>query len=442
MHDIKDISNTEAERNLLGIILIDNEKARIIYNQLKPEDFFENKHKVIFKAMTILLSEGKIADIVTVSERLKFDGALEQAGDRDYINQLALDVITTVNYKNYVKIVKKYSKKRQLLYMADEVKNLFDEGADVDTVAKYASDVGSNVLLSDSNTNLSSIFNSIDSVMNEIDTVLNSDSKTFGLSTGFKSLDQVLSGLCKGKLYILGARPRVGKSAMAQQIAEYVAQNKNVLFHSLEMKAEQYTKRSIFRRTGLNNEMITRGMITSDDAMNKIAKVGGDLANLNLLIDDNSDCTLKSVEKNILNMRNNKGGCDLVIIDYLQLMKSDVKKMYDRFDIVSRNSRGLKLLANKYNIPILVLCQLSRAVDNRENKRPTLADLRDSGDIEQDADVVMFLYREEIYNPNPICRGKAELIVGKNREGQSRVINMLFNGSKTEFLEELKSDKN
>lgn len=431
----EDISNTDAEKSILGIILINPEIAQVVKDQLSAEDFFDNQHKIIYQAITILLRENKTADIVTVSERLKFDNELDNAGGRSYINKLAEEVITTANYKNYVKIILKYSKKRQLLYMADTVRDMFFNGSDVDTVAKYTLDISNRVLLNDTSSRSSAIINSLDTVMNEVNAVLTSETRTFGLSTGFRALDQVLSGLCKSKLYILGARPSVGKSALAQQIGEYVAQSKNVLFHSLEMEHSQYTKRSIFRRANLNTEMLTRGLIDNETAMDRIAQVAGNISNLRLNIDDTPDCTLKTIEKNIVSMKNNLGSCDLVIVDYLQLMKSDNKKIYDRFDIVSRNSRGLKQLANKYNIPILVLCQLSRQVDNRENKRPILSDLRDSGDIEQDADVVMFLYREELYNPLPINKGKAELIIAKNREGNKRVIPMLFNGSKTEFVE-------
>lgn len=435
MNDVEDIYSEDAEKSILGILLIDSDKATEIYNRLTVDDFFLNQHKIIYKACTILLSQGKIADIVTVSERLKFDGALESAGGRDYVTELAEDVITKSNYENYIKIILKYSKKRQLLGASDEIKNMFENGSDVDTVAKYISDVGNKVLLTDTSTNMSSIFNAVTDVMDEVCKVLQSDTKTFGLDTGFKSINQTLSGLCGGQLYILGARPRVGKSAIAQQIAEYVATNHNVLFQSLEMRVSQYTKRSLFRKTSITNEMLTRNMVNVDEVMDKMAVASGDIAKLNLYIDDNSDCTLKTIEKNVLRMIKDKGSCDLIVIDYLQLMKSDIKKMYDRFDIVSRNSRGLKQLANKYNVPILVLCQLSRQVDNRDNKRPILSDLRDSGDIEQDADVVMFLYREEVYNPSPICKGKAELIIAKNREGTTRVIPMVFNGSKTEFRE-------
>lgn len=431
----EELWNEDAENNILGIMMVDNDKAATVFSLLDNSDFYTKANRDIFKCIYGLIKANKIADIVSVSEQLKFDKLLEECGGREHITELAMNLTSTANYKQYCKIIVKYSKKRKMMYSIDEANVMIQEGKDIEDVANYLKNGCETVLLSKTSTNLTSLFAGIDDVMEEVDTVLSSDSRTFGLATGFKELDMCLSGLCKAKLYILGARPRVGKSALAQQIAEYVAQGHNVLFHSLEMRSSQYTKRSLFRLSGLNNDLLTRGLISKDDAMDKLAKASGELAELKLEIDDEPDCNLKTIEKNIVSMRNNKGGCDLVIVDYLQLMGGTSRKQTDRFEIVSKNSRGLKRLANKYDVPILILCQLSRQVDSRENKRPQLSDLRDSGDIEQDADVVMFIYREEVYNPSPICRGKAELIIAKNREGSCKVIPMAFNGASTQFME-------
>lgn len=431
----EELYNQEAEQNILGIMMIDDNKALSISSLLESEDFFLAQHRIIYNTITDLIKLGKPTDIVSVSEKLKFDNHLNEVGGRDYINLLAENVITLSTYKQLCKIISKYSKKRKLIYLLDKTKENLDKGQDIDEAIEHIKSQSEIISLNKSNTNLDSILSGVINVMDEINAVLNSDTKTFGLSTGFKKLDNILSGLCKSKLYILGARPRVGKSALAQQIAENVAQNKNVLFISLEMKTEQYTKRSIFRRTGLNNDVLTNGAISTDDAMKRVAKVSEGLSKLKLFIDDNPDCTLTSIEKNINQIIDKQGSCDLVIVDYLQLMKSNNRKIHDRFEIVSNNSRGFKRLANKYNIPIVLLAQLSRQLEQRSDKRPILSDLRDSGDIEQDADVVMFLYRDELYTTNPMSRGKAELIIAKNREGTCRMIPMLFNGSKTQFLE-------
>lgn len=430
-----ELYNQEAEQSILGIMMVDNSKALSISYLLDETDFYSETHRILYQTILSLVKVSKPADIVSVSEKLKFENHLDKVGGRDYINLLAENVITTANYKQLCKIVVKYSKKRKLIYLLDKTKDEIDKGQDIDDAIEKIKTQSEILSLNKSNNNLDSILSGVTSVMDEINTVLSSDTRTFGLSTGFKKIDNILSGLCKGKLYILGARPRVGKSALAQQIAENISKTKNVLFHSLEMKLEQYTKRSIFRLTGLNNDVLMNSPIGVEEAMDRVAQASEQLSNLKLYIDDSADCTLTSIEKNINQMIDRQGSCDLVVIDYLQLMSSNNKKIYDRFEIVSNNSRGLKRLANKYNIPILCLCQLSRQLEQRLDKRPILSDLRDSGDIEQDADVVMFLYRDELYNPNPLSKGTAELIVAKNREGTCRIVPMLFNGAKTEFIE-------
>lgn len=432
---LDDLYSQEVEQNILGIMLVDDGKALSISSLLDSNDFYTKQHRLIYECIIDLLKQGKTTDIVSVSEKLKFDNQLDIVGGREYINSLADNIITLSNYKQLCKIIIKYSKKRKLLYLVDKTKENIEKGQDIDVAIDYIKSQSEIISLNKSSTNLDNIMSGVYDVMEEINTVLNSETKTFGLSTGFKKLDKILSGLCKSKLYILGARARVGKSALAQQIAENVAQNKNVLFISLEMKSEQYTKRSIFRRTGINNDVLTNGAISTEEAMERVAKASEDLSRLKLFIDDNPDCTLASIEKNINLMISKEGSCDLIIVDYLQLMKSNSSKIHDRFEIVSNNSRGFKRLANKYNIPILVLAQLNRQLEQRLDKRPMLSDLRDSGDIEQDADVVIFLYRDELYNPSPMSKGTAELIIAKNREGTCRMIPLLFNGAKTEFIE-------
>lgn len=433
--DLTELYNEDAEQSILGIMMVDNHKASSISYLLDVSDFFTEGNRLLFSSIVELVSKDKPADIVSVSEKLKFENHLEEVGGRDYINLLASNVIITANYKQLCKIIIKYSKKRKLIYLLDKTKEQLEKGEDIDNAIEHIKTQSELLMLNKTDNNMTSILAGVTEVMDEIDTVLNSETKTFGLSTGFKKIDNVLSGLCKSKLYILGARSRVGKSALAQQIAENVSVNHNVLFHSLEMKSAQYTKRSVFRLTGLNNDILTNGGVTAEDAMARVAQASEQLSKLNLFIDDSSECNLTSIEKNINKMIDKKGSCDLVVVDYLQLMGSNNKKVHDRFEIVSNNSRGMKRLANKYNVPILCLCQLSRQLEQRQDKRPILSDLRDSGDIEQDADVVMFLYRDELYTTNPMSRGKAELIIAKNREGTCRMIPMLFNGSKTQFLE-------
>ena len=429
------ISNQEAEEKLIGILLTDTRRISQVSSIIDPYDFFDRGLRTIYNTILIMNKDNKPVDIVTVSEQLKFNQELDIAGGRERITELAYEAGSSIDYKQYCKILVKYGKKRKLLNISDKIQCMLSDGVDVDDVTKVVIDETNKLIFNKTSTNLSSLISGLDDTLEEIDAVLSSETGTFGLSTGFTSLDKTISGLCKSKLYILAARPRVGKSSLAQQIAEYVAQKHNVLFQSLEMKSSQYTKRSIFRRAGLNTDILTKGLIDKDTALGKAVIASTELENLIIFIDDNPDCTLSTIEKNILMVKEQKGSCDLIVIDYAQLMSSDDKKETDHFRIASKNSMGLKKLANKYDVPILLLAQLSRAVDMRMDKRPLLSDLKDTGSYEQDADVVMFLNREEIYNPTPLNKGKAELIIAKNRDGQTKIINMCFNGSATEFRE-------
>lgn len=431
-----DFWNEEAEESILGIMLVDNNRIQQIISILNEDDIFDKANKLIFKAIKDMTKEDKPVDIVTVSEYLRFNNELEEVGDREYINTLAENVITTANWKNYCKIIVKYSKKRQLINLA---KKITEETAsdDVEDIAMEAKQELENILVNRTSNNISHIFNGLDTVISQVESILSSDSRLLGVSTGLYSLDYILSGLVGGRLYILGARPSMGKSSLAQQIAETVASNKdkNVVFASLEMGLDEYTQRSLFRRVNITQEMLSRGLV-NDTIYDKIAKQSEYLSKLNLYILDNADCTLNDLETGIINCINSKGTCDLVIVDYLQLMASDDKRERDPLKVVSRNSSGLKKLARKYNVPILALCQLSRSLETRMDKRPILSDLRESGTIEQDADVVMFIYRDEVYNKDdPTNRGMAELLISKNRQGRTGIIDLVFEANKTLFKE-------
>lgn len=431
--DIDELYNKEAEENIIAICLTSQEKLGIIVNELSPQDFFDRQLRTIFENIQVLAKKGKQVDIITLSEQLRFSEQLEFIGGKEKLQSLLDNLITIANYKQLIKIIIKYSKKRFLSSILKESEGLLEKQEDVDDVLKYIERTITTKLLSKTTTNLNSLASGLMDVMDEVDKVIHSKDKIFGLSTGFPKLDKTLSGLCKSKLYIIGARPRIGKSSLAQQIAEYVAQEHNVLFHSLEMKISQYTKRSVFRRAKINNDMIANTNIKEDVLFDKIVSAGDSITKLNLFIDDDTKCTLSTIEKNIIKIQQDKGSCDLVVIDYIQLMQSDNKYQQDKREKIGEISTGLKRLALKYDVPIIILSQLTRALEARENKRPTLSDLKESGDLEQDADVVIGLYRDEVYNPHN--KGTAEVIILKNREGSCRVIPYYFNGSVTEFME-------
>lgn len=438
MNNIQDLFSKEAEDNILSICLCDDTKVTNILSTLKSTDFYQKSHQFIFKAIETLHKQGKPTDIVSVSELLKFNGELDRVG-RNTVNDIAVDYITSVNWEQLTKIIIKFSKMRYLLNLCRESIQRLENKDDVDDVATTLTIKTSEIITRTSHTDFVGLETGFQEFWDDVEILYESESGTLGIPTGIKGLDNQLSGMIGGKMYLLGARPSMGKSALAQQIAEYVAQDKQVLFFSLEMSTKEYTSRSIYRRSGYNQEFLTRGSDRKDEILSAFAQAGTELSNLKLHIIDDSNATLKTVEKNILQCKQQFGSCDLIVIDYLQLMEPIDKRINDDYKIVTDNSQGLKRLARKYNIPILALCQLSRNLEGRADKRPILADLRDSGSLEQDADVVMFLYRDEIYNPtNPFSRGKADLIIAKNRAGKRGVvIRFCFDGTRVKFIEEL-----
>lgn len=745
---IDELYSEESEADILGIMMIDEEKVSRILTTLSQHDFCRTENRLIFKAIESLYKNHKPTDIVSVSELLKFNNELDRVGGRSRINDLALGVSITSNWEQLCKVIVKYSKKRQLLNICKQAVSDLNDSKDVDEVAQTLSSTSQDILTRSGITKFQGLTQGIIQMMDNVDRLVSNGTGTLGLPTGFTELDYLLSGLCKGRFYLLGARPSMGKalsldtniltptgwvknrdiklgdivigrdgkptkvvgvypqgitnnytltlkdgrtidcceehewtvysskwggertfttkelynklqciryknrislpkfsgdygvkknfiippyvmgvligdgcltkgmcyckpdtkvfekvksllpnsnvhfdndntmvyitnflsglkyireqglntqsynkfipkeyfhsskeqrqelflglmdtdgyrfntgweysttsrqlakdvqqlawslgycakikertgkykagdkiketrinyrvfitthnpitiidiqptnsfetqcihvdnrdhlfviedyivthnSALAQQIAETVAQNKNVLFFSLEMGIEEYTQRSIYRRSGYNQEHLTRGIIPREKIINAFAEASVGLEQLHLQIVDDPKCTLETIERNIQEAKTQLGSCDLIVVDYIQLMKSSDKRVIKDYDVVTDNSQGLKQLARKYDVPILGLCQLSRALEARQDKRPILADLRDSGSLEQDADCVMFVHRPEVFEPtNANLRCMAELIIAKNRQGaRGRVIPLIFNGSKVEFKE-------
>ncbi|MBQ2349792.1 MAG: hypothetical protein II393_00725 [Cytophagales bacterium] len=437
---IEDLYSKEAEDNILSILMVDDSKVSQILSTLKSFDFYQKSHQFIYKAIEDLHKQGKPTDTVSVQELLKFNGELDRVGGNSKLLELVDNYITSKNWEQLTKIIIKFSKLRYLMNLCRDAITRLENKEDVDDIAGTLSIKANEIMTRTSHTDFIGLDTGFSEFWDDVEILYESETGTLGLPTGIKGLDNQLSGLIGGKMYLLGARPSMGKSALAQQIAEYIAKTKQVLFFSLEMSTKEYTSRSIYRRSGFNQEHLTIQKDRQEEILQAFTKAGDELSNLKLHIIDDSNATLKTVEKNILQCKQQFGSCDLIVIDYLQLMEPVDKRITDDYKIVTDNSQGLKKLARKYNIPILALCQLSRNLEGRADKRPILADLRDSGSLEQDADVVMFLYRDEIYNPtNAFSRGKADLYIAKNRAGRRGVnIRFIFNATKVEFTEELK----
>lgn len=436
---MNELHNDEAERTILGIQLIDNAKILPISCKITPQDLFSHHHILIQEAILEMNRRGKPVDIVSISEYLRFNGELDRCGGREYITQLAQDVITVSNYEYYCKVILKYSKKRKLLALAEDItKQLESNGNDVDDVASKAKLDIEEIMLNRSADCLTELLDGLEGTVDQISHILNSDDKLLGYSTSFPTLDKFLSGLCPGRLYILAARPAMGKSSLAFQIAENIAHTHKVVFSSLEMSTTDYVQRMVFSRTGLSQEALTRGMYDEEKIFDEVYSASKDIADLSLYIIDDANAGLATIENGIVSCIAKYGKIDFLVVDYLQLMASSNPKEREPYKIVSANSTGLKKLARKYNIPVLCLSQLSRSVEQRQDKRPMLSDLRESGAIEQDADCVMFIYRDEVYDPTPMNRGTAEIIVAKNRQGRTGTIDMVFEANRTRFKEALR----
>lgn len=425
-------STYNTERSLLGVCLNNNKHLAYITATLKPQDFTEPKYKYIFEAIVNLYKQGLDVDIVTVSDRLQKTDKLEASGGRIEINDIALDCVTTAGYKSYVKLILENSKRKQLKELANSILLDVDNIEDIDKAIVTVNAKATKILTRTEQDNIPAISDGAIEVFDDLERMYESG-EPLGLATPYPKLNNILGGLQGGKLYILAARPSSGKTCYAVNIAEGISEYKNVLFFSLEMQRKELAKRIMLKRSKTNGYLLQQGRVDAG-IVERMTKSLETIADLNMFVEDRCPCTPSKVELGILNTINAKGSCDLVVIDYLQLMDSD-NKAKDRQAAISEISRKLKQLANKYNVPIIALSQLSRALETRENKRPILSDLRESGAIEQDADVVLFVYRDEMYNDDMTNRGKAEIIIAKQRDGELGKIDYIFNGSQSEFIE-------
>ena len=325
---------------------------------------------------------------------------------------------------------------RKVATILDDFSNNFSSSTDIQsTCIDYCSKI-TNVVSGDiGDDKLETISAGADEVIDDL--LKSRESGCIGIDCGYSMLNRYLGGLQQGKMYVLGARPSMGKSALAMNIAEYVSRDKNVLFVSLEMSKKEYAQRLMLGRANVDITKINTGSVTEQD----IAKVKVQkeyLDSLNLFIETKSPCKVSDIELSIINLISTRKSCDLVIIDYLQLL-SPSSRTRNRENEVAEMSREIKSLAVKYKVPIIVLSQLSRALEAREDKHPMLSDLRESGAIEQDADVVMFVYRDEWYHPeDPMSRGMGEVLIRKNRGGRNNLdIRMCWNAQAVRFTESM-----
>lgn len=430
--------NVEAEKNILASMLNDMPSVEYACENLKPEDFYMPANQLIFSVMYELLNENKPVDIVTVKEKLEQKDLLKKIGGIEFLAQLAGDFLTSANIKEHVKIIKDKSILRKLIKI----------GSDLATASYEAKEPTENIL-EDAERKIFSVsqrqnisgYGQVKDILvetvNEIEQIYELGNKITGIPTGFIDLDNKTAGLQNSDLILLAARPSMGKTAFALNIAEYVGVTKNipVAIFSLEMSKKQLVTRLLSSKASIDAQSLRTGKLLEDD-WGKIVKALGILSPAPIFIDDTASISTSQLRSKCRKLKLEKD-IQLVIIDYLQLMSSN-KKSESRQLEISEITRNLKGLAKELDIPILALSQLSRACETRGDHRPMLSDLRESGAIEQDADLVMFLYRDEYYNPDTDKKNQAELIISKQRNGSTGNIDLIWNPYYTHFFDLVK----
>ncbi len=426
--------SVEAEEAVLGAILVNPESIGKVVEYLRPESFYKPAHKLIYSAALDLYRNSEPIDIVTVSEHLRNKDELENAGGRAYINDLALNVVTTGNVDYYAKIIQEKEIKRALITAGSEIVSMSYENDDTDMVLDDAQKLIFNIAAKKSTTDLIPIENIMVESYAQIEERFYNKEDLVGVDTGFYDLNALTSGLQKSDLIILAARPSMGKTAFALNLAQNVAKisKKAVAIFSLEMSKVQIGRRILCSEAEVETQRVTQGNLQSKD-WEKLTDAMKRLAETKIYIDDESGVTVTDIKAKCRRLMMKEKDLGLVVIDYLQLMEGG-GNTNDRNQQISAISRALKGLARELDVPIIALSQLSRGVEQRNEKRPMLSDLRDSGAIEQDADIVMFIYRDEYYNKDDANnKGKAEIIIAKHRNGPTDTVNLLFQANITKF---------
>ena len=428
-------ASLSAERAVLGSILIDPASITEVLSLIRAEDFYVAEHKEIFLAMRELFDASCEIDFVTLVDALVHKGVYEKAGGEEYIRALLDATPGAVNVMDYARIVKEESTRRQIITVCSEVSDMtYAEQDGVGHVLDYAQGQLNDIAQGRDSRNLRDIKDVLRDVLANLHALAENGSDVQGLPTGFSGVDRVLVGMGDSDLIILGARPGMGKTSFALNIATNVAASsgKAVCIFSLEMSAEQLVSRLLSSEAMVDSRSLRSGQITDED-WKKLADAAMRLSRMNILIDDTAGITVTGMKSKLRRVDN----LGFVVIDYMGLMESE--QHYDNRALeVGVISRGLKLMAKEMHIPILCCAQLSRGTEGRTDKRPQLSDLRESGSIEQDADVVMFLYRDEYYkagrSPEDTGGNTVEVIVQKNRHGSTGNIEMGWIGQYTKFL--------
>lgn len=426
----------EAEQSVLGAILLDHEVLDALEGLLPtPEAFYLEAHRRIYKAMQALRARRLPVDLVTLSEELRARGDLEAVGGLTYLVSLQESVPTALYAEHYARIVAEKWALRRLIHAAGEAMRLaYEEEGSVDEILDQAGRKVLEVALTGREEEGRPLRELVHETFEHIEALLQNKGETAGVRTGFKELDGLIGTLAPGSLNIIAARPAMGKTAFALTIAQHAALREGVpvAIYSLEMPAGQLVLRMLCSEARIDMNRVRQGNLTDRD-FTRLVDAASRLSEAPIFIDDSPDLTLMELRARSRRLRaREKVG--LVVVDYLQLISSPPSKNGEnRQQEIAAISRGLKGLARELSVPVLALSQLSRAVESRPNKRPMLSDLRESGSLEQDADLVMFIYRDEYYHPHSEKAGIAEIIIGKQRNGPTGTVELQFHPQHVRF---------
>jgi replicative DNA helicase len=427
--------NVDAEKSLLGAVLIDEETLADISENVHEKDFYERRHAIIFGGMMRLYEKHKPVDLLTLTDELKRKKELDTVGGSAYLTELTNYVPTSAHAEAYAKLVASKAVRRRLIKASGDISEM---GYNEETSTEELLEQAEAELFAVSDQSLKQDMVSIESILTEsfdrMEELHRNKGALRGVRTGYKGLDNMTAGLQKSDLVILAARPAMGKTTLVTNLAYNVATiaKQPVLFFSLEMSKEQLVDRMLADASGVDAWNIRTGNL-SDDDFGKLSEAMGELAEAPIYIDDTPGLSVLQMRTKARRAAHDQP-LGLIIIDYLQLMQGSGASQGNRVQEVSEISRGLKLIARELNVPVIALSQLSRSVESRSPQIPQLADLRESGSIEQDADIVMFIYREAYYNPETERENITDLIIAKHRNGPTGKVELYFHPERLRFM--------
>ncbi len=428
--------NLEAEASLLGALLIDADALVKIADGIAPEDFFDVRHQKIYRAVQQLYEKRSAIDVLTLSDQLRANGELEQVDGAAYLTELTNFVPTAAHVEQYAQIVAEKAVRRRLIAASQEIGGLsYDEAKQLKELVEEAE----TRLFEVSQQHVKQTITSLEDILTEsferLDDLHKDKGKLRGIPTGFRDMDDLLAGLQRSDLFVLAARPAMGKTAFVLNLAHNIAvqAKEPVLIFSLEMAKEQLVDRLLSMESGVDAWALRTGNLTDSD-FEKIGQAMGALSEAQILFDDTPSITVSDLRTKA-RREAHKRPLGLIIIDYLQLMSGGSRfgGSDNRVQEISEISRGLKMVARELNVPVIALSQLSRSVENRSPQIPQLADLRDSGSIEQDADIVAFIYREDYYNPETDRKNITDILIKKHRSGPTGTVELYFDRDKQRF---------